>query len=323
MEQKKTEKLDEKKKKIIFLSVIGVVILIMLGFAIADVNKEKEEITELEVPVTDDSKLDSKTQAMGIDSTNNVREVDLNTIYQDKGTEKSQEQEDKEVEEIRKKLVETSNGSNNQQVVYKKEKVVEVPKERTYTTVRASKTNKPTVEHKEIKEEVKPVVTQKTKSNSGFFKRANTPGTSLEDLNIYACIHANQTIMNNQRVKFRTTKAFTYNNEVFPVNTVVYGLAQIRPNRLIIKINRINQTDIKLDVYDSEDSEQGLYVLTPNLNASLQKELNKETLNDDDLKKIPFSKSLKSVFEKKVREEKVQLINNYKVLIKISKDEKG
>ena len=79
---------------------------------------------------------------------------------------------------------------------------------------------------------------------------------------------------------------------------------------------------MELDVYDSEDSQQGLYVLTPNLNASLAKEMKRESLSDDDLQKIPFSKSLKNIFEKKVREEKIQLLNNYKVLIKVTIDEK-
>lgn len=168
-------------------------------------------------------------------------------------------------------------------------------------------------------------VSQESNNNSGFFKsKKETKAVSSKsnnDLNIFACIHTDQTIMNNQRVKFRTTKEFYYNGQKFPINTIIYGLAQIKPNRLIIKINKINQTDIKLEVYDSEDSEEGLYVLTPNLNASLQKELKKESLDDDDISAIPFSKSLKNIFEKKVREEKVQLLNNYKIIIKIKKDE--
>ena len=163
------------------------------------------------------------------------------------------------------------------------------------------------------------------KKGSGFFKKKNNDETEISskenDLNIFACIHTNQTIMNNQRIKFRSTKEFFYNGKKYPINTVIYGLAQIKPNRLIVKINKINQTDIKLEVYDSEDSEPGLYVLTPNLNASLQKELKREGIEDDDLKNIPFSKSLKNIFEKKVKEERVQLLNNYKVIIKICKDE--
>lgn len=168
-----------------------------------------------------------------------------------------------------------------------------------------------------------PIVEKKSNNSSGFFKKkGKTKNKTSDNLVIYASIHTNQTVMNNQRVKFRTIKEFTYKDVVYPINTIVYGLANIQPNRLIIKINRINQTEMELDVYDSEDSQEGLYVLTPKLNASLAKEMKRESLSDDDLQKIPFSKSLKSIFEKKVREEKIELLNNYKVLIKISIDEK-
>lgn len=182
------------------------------------------------------------------------------------------------------------------------------------------------IENNDTKEDIASTNKKTTeKKESGFFKRKSKSSSSddLEraDVNIFACIHTNQTIMNNQRVKFRTTKEFYYNGQKYPINTIIYGLAQIKPNRLLIKINKINQTDIKLEVYDSEDSEQGLYVLTPNLNASLQKELKQEGIEDDDLRNIPFSRSLRNIFEKKVKEEKVQLLNNYKVLIKICKDE--
>lgn len=175
---------------------------------------------------------------------------------------------------------------------------------------------------------VKENKTENNNSNSatsvtGFFNSKKNKKNNIltSDKNIMACIHSNQVIMNNQRVKFRTTKEFTYNNETFPINTIIYGTAFINPNRLIVKINNINQTPIKLEVFDSEDSEKGIYVLTPNLNATLQKEFNKEAIDDSDLRRIPFSKTLKSLFEKKIKEEKVQLLNNYKVIIKITKDD--
>lgn len=164
---------------------------------------------------------------------------------------------------------------------------------------------------------------EKKSSSSGFFKSSKkTQQTKEDNLTVFACVHTNQTIMNNQRVKLRTTKEFIYNGERYPINTIVYGIATVQPNRLIIKINRINQTDIKLEVYDSEDSLPGLYVLTPNLNAALKTEMQNEGLQEQDLNKIPFSKSLKSVFERKIREEKISLINNYKVIIKIDSNEK-
>ncbi len=168
-----------------------------------------------------------------------------------------------------------------------------------------------------------PSKTESTPSSkgSGFFSNSKVKTESerpAENLEIYACVHTNQTVMNNQRVKLRTTKEFIYGGKKYPINTIIYGIARIRPNRMLVEITRINQTEIKLEVFDSEDSNRGLYILTPNLNASMQKELKKEGLAEEDLSRIPFSKSLKNIFEKKIKEEKVLLLNNYKVLIKIS-----
>lgn len=322
--EKKEQKFDEKKKKLIFFSVIGVIVLIMVIFAITDVNNDDEQITELEVPESGESKIDSKTEALGTDSISNNREVDLNTIYQEDTKKKAEIENEKQIEELRQKIRQASGDSDEKKETYKEEQRYNSAAKRTYTA--PAKTNN-VVYVSTPKEVEKPVVVAPSKpvakKESGFFKKpGKVNSSSTEDLNIYACIHTNQTIMNNQRVKFRTTKEFTYNGEVYPINTIVYGLAQIRPNRLIIKINRINQTDIKLDVYDSEDSQQGLYILTPNLNASLAKEMKRESLSEEDIRNIPFSKSLKNIFERKIREEKVQLLNNYKVLIKISTDDK-
>lgn len=193
-------------------------------------------------------------------------------------------------------------------------------KKSTSSNFKAASFDEPIKKNDNTEETIMPI--NKKNHKSGFFKnRKESNKERNNDEIILASVHTNQTIKNNQRVKFRTTKEFFFNGEKYPVNTIIYGMAQIKPNRLIITINKINQTDIKLEVYDSEDSEKGIYVLTPNLNASLQKELQKEGLDDDDLSRIPFSKSLKNIFEKKVKEEKVELLNNYKVLIKITKDE--
>jgi hypothetical protein len=331
-----TEKkgIDKKKQnKIVAFSLLGLLIFGFVVFAIVDLNSDNEPNAEIEVPEGEENKIDSKSKGIGTDTIDRSNEVDLNRIYEDEPQDnKRKEDEDmkalqasidksiRDAEET-KKNERLSNASNSR-----------VSRNRNYNNnynEREDDNNVPVVKPiakvipaKEVVEENSVVENKKAKTSGFFKKKKNTSSTVKEaDINIFASVHTNQVIMNNQRVKFRTTKEFVYNGQIYPINTIVYGLAQIKPNRLLIKVNKINQTDIKLEVYDSEDSEQGLYVLTPNLNASLQKELKKEGINEDDLGKIPFSRSLKNIFEKKVKEEKVQLINNYKVIIKIAQDE--
>jgi hypothetical protein len=174
---------------------------------------------------------------------------------------------------------------------------------------------------------IEPVQTKTTvesNNGSGFFrkgkKQTENQNNSKNQL-IYACIHGDQTIMQNNRVKMRLIKETIVNGLRFPANTIVYGNATIEPNRLIIKINKINQTEVKLNVFDAEDSNKGLYVMTPNLNAFIKKELKNDALEkNSDFDRIPLGSTLKSLLTKKVKEEKIEILNNYKLIIKETKE---
>lgn len=170
-----------------------------------------------------------------------------------------------------------------------------------------------------VKEEKK----EAEKTGSGFFnKKKKTILTKSSSTMIYASIHGDQSIMTNNRVKMRLTKETVINGYKFPTNTIVYGTAKIEPNRLLILINKINQTDVKLEVFDAEDSNKGLYVLTPNLNAFIKKELKNDALeNNTDLNRIPLGSTIRNLLTKKIKEERIEILNNYKLIIKERKED--
>lgn len=166
----------------------------------------------------------------------------------------------------------------------------------------------------------------KFEGSGNFFDNSPAPSNNNQsqsnetDESIYACIHTDQTIRDGSRVKIRLIKNAMINGNSYPMNTIVYGICRIVPNRLNVEINNVNQNPCKLSIYDAEDSDLGIYIETPNLNASLKGEMGKETLDDTDLKMIPFSKTLKNLFQRKVKEEKIQLLNNYKLIIRLKND---
>ena len=84
----------------------------------------------------------------------------------------------------------------------------------------------------------------------------------------------------------------------------------------MVEINKINQVNVNLEIYDAEDSNAGIYVETPHLNALVRKEFKKDALDETDISTIPFSKTLKNLFAKKAKEESIELLNNYKIIIK-------
>ena len=137
------------------------------------------------------------------------------------------------------------------------------------------------------------------------------------DKKIYACVHNDQTIKDNSRIKIRLTKKTVIDGISYPTNTIIYGLAKLQQNRMFIEITSVNQNRISnLEVFDAEDSNKGIYVETPILNASLKKEVGNEALQEDLQQNIPFSRTLTSFLQKKLKEEKIELLNNYKLIIK-------
>lgn len=320
------KKINKQGIIVISIAVIASIVLIIFLFSnpISDTNAidtvnlgegNEASYMNLSVPNSnqkeDSLSLIDKIEKIKIDSINNSKLNSTGLDEYDRNNYRKQKNSNNESDNFSK------NNFNPQPVAYSSQKSVYNSKSKRNINSYDEPLEKE--ESSNIKDKV--IITNDN-DDSGFFKKKSKPKIiDNSDLNIYASVHTNQTIMNNQRVKFRSTKEFYYKGQKYPINTIIYGLAEIKPNRLIIKINKINQTDIKLEVYDSEDSEQGMYVITPNLNASLKKELKKEGIEDDDLRNIPFSRSLKNIFEKTVKEEKVQLLNNYKVIIKICKDE--
>ena len=331
------------KGKIIVFSIIGLFAVCIVGimaYSLSGEEKDKQ-VTEITTPESEADKYNSKLQAIeGDDRQDDTRKVELTETFKNDSKENESDIQQIKLEEQIKNM---ENGSNGRQDTKSSSPSREqnysnsAPKRtnnysgrsnevayRSSSNSRSNTVNSNTSEEEEvpIKKNTSPKEEPYKSSNSsnGFFKNNKKSNTNAEEIILYACIHTNQEILNNQRVKFRTTKEFTYDNKTYPVNTIIYGTSEIKPNRLNVNINKINQENIKLEVYDSEDSELGIYVLTPNLNAELSKQLKKEGIEDDDLSKIPFSKTLKSIFNSKVKEEKVQLLNNYKVIIKIKKN---
>ncbi|MFK7102229.1 conjugative transposon protein TraM [Flavobacterium oreochromis] len=342
---------DEKKRKYIFYGIIGVLILAVVGYGIADVSNSSEEnpekIEEIGTPESELDKYNSKVDAVGAnEKQKNTPNSSLMDVYDTSKEDERKKKEDEELRNLEKQLQNVGKDNNNSNYSnssdYEENRPIRASKRRNYNYSNSrsyategekykpeinyypTNENKPvqknivTVPGPDLKEEKKIVSEEKVnrKSNSGFFKKTATSKVSKGQEQYYACVHTDQTVMDGNRIKLRLIKEANINGDIYPINTIIYGLVRIRPNRLLVTVNKINQTEVDLCLFDAEDSNEGMYVVTPNLNASLKKELNKEVIDDDDLSRIPFSKSLKSIFSKKVKEERITLLNNYKIIIK-------
>lgn len=336
------------KKKMIGFSILGFFAIVIIGtvfYMFSD--SEEKQTTEITTPESETDKYNSKLDAIDEKNKHDQQSVDLTESFNKSEMEIENDAEQKRLEENLKNVGtdkttaqpkrEVSNsgggGGSNSNNSYQSE-----PKRSRIQNNSNSRTSKPRqvektfeeVEEKPVANTTKKIVKEEHEEDedaNSFFKnkkskKANSTNSVGTDETIYASIHTNQVVMDGQRVKLRLTKTTTINGEKYPLNTICYGTAKIRPNRIIINVSMVNQTPVKLEVYDAEDSDKGIYIVTPNLNAEIKKEAQQDALSDDELtKKIPFSKTLSAIFQRKVKEEKVELLNNYKLIIKQKKED--
>lgn len=152
-----------------------------------------------------------------------------------------------------------------------------------------------------------------TTRNERFGKQENKVHT---DNIIYAVIQGDQIIKHRSRVNLRLSKDAIINNQIFKKNTMFYATATIQYNRLNLKITNIAHQTVDLDVYDGQDGGVGLYVETPNIAGAMGTEVTGDVIDETDVSGIPFGNTIKNIFSKKQKEEKVQLLNNTKLILK-------
>lgn len=312
-----TNKKPIDKTKIIVFSVFAFIVILVFTFVgLSLKSDEKTENVEIEIPISEEEKYNSKLQAVGeSDKKQYTQDVDLENTYNNTNQQNQEDQEalKKQINKMEADSKKTQNYENEPPPPPQKKKTRSYSNT-TYTQYQEPPTPKKTSSvSKEVVEE---------DYSSGFFKKKNTAKESQSNKKIvlYACVHTDQVIYDGSRVKMRLTKSVTIENETFPINTILYGIAKISPNRLNVIINKINQTNVNLQIYDAEDSNPGIYVLTPNLNEVLKNGVKEEADNQDEtLNKIPFSKTLQNLLSKKLKQENIQLLNNYKLIIKNEK----
>jgi conjugative transposon TraM protein len=111
-------------------------------------------------------------------------------------------------------------------------------------------------------------------SDSAFIKQVSQPrnysflnadGDQIQkDRNtIWACVNSNQKLINGQNVKLRLLEPVETGGIVFPINSVVTGIAQIQNERLHIIVNSLehdgNIIPVQLVAYDT-DGQKGLFI---------------------------------------------------------------
>lgn len=136
------------------------------------------------------------------------------------------------------------------------------------------------------------------------------------DAMIYAVISGDQIIKNKDRVTMKLTRDALINGEVYKKNTFIYGIAKFTQNRVNLDITNINQKQVTLTAQDAMDGNIGIYIEGETLVAESANEAAQEGVNNLNVKGIPIGRTIQRLVSKKQKEPKVQLLNNYKIILK-------
>jgi conjugative transposon TraM protein len=213
----------------------------------------------------------------------------LGNFYEEQKVNPEDEKLRTEIEDLKAQLAETqkTNSLDEQLLLMEKsyqlaakympesskQSAVEIPKSKISLTT----------EKKNSSASLKPVSTvsdkivsalQQNISDSAFIKQFSQPrnysfitanGEQIQkDRNtIWACVNSSQKLINGQNVKLRLLEPVETGGIVFPLNSVVTGIAQIQGERLHIFISSLEHEGIiipvQLSAYDT-DGQQGLFI---------------------------------------------------------------
>lgn len=153
-------------------------------------------------------------------------------------------------------------------------------------------------------------------ASSGNYAASQAQKNQPSDAMIYAVISGDQTIKNKDRVTMKLTRDALINGEVYKKNTFIYGIAKFTQNRVNLDITNINQKQVSLTAQDAMDGNKGIYIEGESLIAEATNEASEDAVRDINVRGIPVGKTIQRLVSKKQKESKVQLLNNYKIILK-------
>lgn len=132
---------------------------------------------------------------------------------------------------------------------------------------------------------------------------------------ILAYVDGDQTVRDGHRLNLRLAQDVQFHGVSVPRDTRVYGFVKVRPNRVLVDILGFGDKDISLKAYDLEDGREGVYVENHIKGEVVERGLD-ETIGEVNLPGMPQIGGLKRIFQRRNRAIKVDIKNNYQVVLK-------
>lgn len=303
------------KKKIIFLSVIGFVVVFIVCYAIFVLGDEGEAETELAQPVVPELKEEQKEYDSKLDAINDLKEVresNAPSIYDESLLDSAGNYDPQLKEKKRQQIVDS---------IYREGRI-----EYESGEYRNSSSSTGGTEELATKKELEESFAIDFKeAHTQFFSFEATPtpmekpvkSVSETDAFILVEVNGQQTVKKDSRLELRLAVDAVINGELVPRNSLIFGFVSFKANRVFINITNINNTPVDLKAFDLLDGNEGIYVQN-SFASEASREVIGDIVEDVNIPGVPQVGGIKQVFRRNNRNVKATIYNKYQLVLKPS-----
>lgn len=303
------------KKKIVFLSVIGLVVTFIVCYAVFVLPDQSEAETELAQPVVPELKEEQKEYDSKLDAVNDVKEVRASnapSIYDESLLDSAGNYNPQLKEKRRRQIVDS---------IYREGRINYESGESRKPSSTTSAVQKPG-KKKELEEAI---ALEFKEAHAEFFSfdaalsPTEKPAKSAAETDAFILVEVNgqQTVKKDSRLELRLAVDAVINGESVLRNSLIYGFVSFKANRVFINITNINNTPVDLKAFDLLDGNEGIYVRN-SFASEASREVIGDIVEDVNIPGVPQVGGIKQVFRRNNQNVKATIYNQYQLILKPS-----
>ena len=305
------------KKKMVFASVIGVVVLFIIGYSVLVLGGDDENANQLNqtlVPELEEGEDMYSSKKVAVDAIKDEKERIAPSIYDERFLDESGMYDEDHLDKKKQRMVDS---------IYSLGKI-DYSQDTISSTARQplKKRNRKKSAIIDTKDTISPLKEMGLEHQLFFAvsPQVLADGTS-ESLEVE--IDGEQTIKVNDRLQMRVTQNTTVQGIKIKKNTLLYGIVKFRPNRVVLNVENIEGIPLKLKAYDNADGLEGIYI-RHSFRGDVFNEVLSDAISEFNIPGVPDVSGavntgvsgVKKVFQRNNRNIKVTVNNNYKLILR-------
>lgn len=302
------------KNKIVFGSVLAVILIFLISYSVlimGDDESENKNLKQTLVPELEQEQKEYDSKLDAINDLKKVRETNAPSIYDEKLIDSLGFYDPDLGEKEKERIVDSI--YNVSRINYS---------DRTYENIGRKKSIPKVIQEvdsADIKREIQIHAKELGLEHQLFF--ASSPLENKisilgsTDAEIHVVVDGSQVVKANTRLRMRLTKAALINNKLIPKNALVFGFISFQPNRALIEIENVNHHPTNLRAYDLSDGSEGIYVEN-SFREEATTEVLDDVMEDINIPSVPQVSGISRIFRRNNRNTRATVLNNYKLILK-------